>query len=148
MGTLGIGASLGAINGVHAMTDITGFGLMGHLVEVVKGSNASAAIYYDRLPVFANVKELITQRVFPDATTRNWSGYQDKIRFEKGVNVMEAFTLLPDPQTNGGLLISVAPESLETVQELLKKEGYEAHVEPIGRIVEAEEKTLIIYPTA
>jgi selenide,water dikinase len=61
---------------------------------------------------------------------------------------MEAFTLLPDPQTNGGLLISVAPDLLETVQALLKKEGYEAYTEPIGRIVTAEEKTLIIYPTA
>jgi selenide,water dikinase len=143
-----IGTAFGAINGVHAITDITGFGLMGHLVEMVKGSNTSAAIYYDRLPLLPNVKELITQRVFPDATTRNWSAYQDKIRFEKGVNVMEAFTLLPDPQTNGGLLISVAPDSLETVQALLKKEGYEAHTEPIGRILNLEEKTLVIYPTA
>jgi selenide,water dikinase len=143
-----IGAALGAIKGVHAMTDITGFGLMGHLVEMVRGSNTSAAIYYDRLPVLPNVKELIGQRVFPDATTRNWSAYQDKIRFEKGVNVMEAFSLLPDPQTNGGLLISVAPDSLEMVQALLKKEGYETHIEPIGRILDPEEKTLAIYPTA
>jgi selenide,water dikinase len=143
-----IGAALGAIKGVHAMTDITGFGLMGHLVEMVRGSNTSAAIYYDRLPVLPNVKELIGQRVFPDATTRNWSAYQDKIRFEKGVNVMEAFSLLPDPQTNGGLLISVAPDSLEMVQALLKKEGYETHIEPIGRILDPEEKTLVIYPTA
>jgi selenide,water dikinase len=143
-----IGAALGAIKGVHAMTDITGFGLMGHLVEMVRGSNTSAAIYYDRLPVLPNVKKLIGQRVFPDATTRNWSAYQDKIRFEKGVNVMEAFSLLPDPQTNGGLLISVAPDSLEMVQALLKKEGYETHIEPIGRILDPEEKTLAIYPTA
>ncbi|MFM7645416.1 MAG: selenide, water dikinase SelD [Sphingomonadales bacterium] len=141
-----IGTELGALSGVHAMTDITGFGLMGHLVEMVKGSNASATIYYDRLPVLPNVKELITQRVFPDATTRNWSAYQDKIRFEKGVNVMEAFTLLPDPQTNGGLLISVAPDALETVQELLKVKGYGIHLEPIGKIITQEEKTLIIYP--
>lgn len=141
-----IGASLGAIKGVHAMTDITGFGLLGHLVEMVKGSNASASIYYDRLALLPNVKELIAQRVFPDATTRNWSAYQDKILFEKGVNVMEAFTLLPDPQTNGGLLISVAPDSLGVVQELLKDQGYDAHTEPIGQVVEAAEKTLIIYP--
>jgi selenide,water dikinase len=141
-----IGTALGAIKSVHAITDITGFGLMGHLVEMVKGSNASAAIYYDRLPLLPNVKELITQRVFPDATTRNWSAYQDKIRFEKGVNVMEAFTLLPDPQTNGGLLISVAPDALETVQSLLTAHGYGAHTEPIGKIIAQEEKTLIVYP--
>jgi selenide,water dikinase len=53
------------------------------------------------------VREYISQRIFPDATTRNWNGYSDKVKFEKGVNVMEAFTLLPDPQTNGGLLIAV-----------------------------------------
>lgn len=141
-----IGTALGNIKGVRAMTDITGFGLMGHLIEMVKGSNTSAAIYYDRLPVLSNVKELIIQRVFPDATTRNWSAYQDKIRFEKGVNVMEAFTLLPDPQTNGGLLISVAPDALETVQQLLREQGYAAHIEPIGKIIAQEEKTLIIHP--
>ncbi|NDF98983.1 MAG: selenide, water dikinase SelD [Chitinophagia bacterium] len=141
-----IGTELGAIKGVHAMTDITGFGLMGHLMEMVKGSNASATLYYERLPLLPNVRELIGQRVFPDATTRNWSAYQDKIRFEKGVNVMEAFTLLPDPQTNGGLLISVAPDTLETVQSILTAHGYGAHTEPIGKIIAQEEKTLIVYP--
>jgi selenide,water dikinase len=109
-----IGTELGSIKGVHAITDITGFGIMGHLIEMVKGSHASAAIYY--------------------------------VRFEKGVNVMEAFTLLPDPQTNGGLLISVAPDALVEVQKLLNVRGYEAHTEPIGQVVEAVEKTLIIYP--
>ena len=141
-----IGTELGSIKGVHAITDITGFGIMGHLIEMVKGSHASAAIYYDQLPILPRVQELIVQRVFPDATTRNWSAYQDKVRFEKGVNVMEAFTLLPDPQTNGGLLISVAPDALVEVQKLLNARGYEAHTEPIGQVVEAVEKTLIIYP--
>lgn len=141
-----IGTALGAIKGVRAMTDVTGFGLMGHLVEMAQGSNTSATIFYERLPILSNVKELISQRVFPDATTRNWSAYQNKIRFEKGVNVMEAFTLLPDPQTNGGLLISVAPDALETVQSLLTAHGYGAHTEPIGKIIAPEEKTLIVYP--
>jgi selenide,water dikinase len=59
---------------------------------------------------------------------------------------MEAFTLLPDPQTNGGLLISVAPDALETVQSLLTAHGYGAHTEPIGKIIAQEEKTLIVYP--
>ncbi|MFM8709686.1 MAG: hypothetical protein ACKOC7_00290, partial [Sphingomonadales bacterium] len=58
----------------------------------------------------------------------------------------EAFTLLPDPQTNGGLLLSVAPDALETVQELLKEKGYSTHLEPIGKIITQEEKTLIVYP--
>jgi len=83
-----IGEKLGKIEGVTAMTDITGFGLLGHLIEMVEGSGLSAEIYYDKLPVAAGVKEYISQRIFPDATTRNWSSYSDKVKFEKGVNVI------------------------------------------------------------
>jgi selenide, water dikinase len=114
-----IGEELGKIKGVTAMTDVTGFGLLGHLIEMTEGSGLSAEIYYDKLPIAAGVKEYIAQRIFPDATTRNWNAYSDKVKFEKGVNVMEAFTLLPDPQTNGGLLVSVKEESLEEVKKIL-----------------------------
>ena len=91
------GEELGAIKGVTAMTDVTGFGLLGHLIEMVEGSGLSAELYYDKLPVAAGVRDNIAQRIFPDATTRNWNAYSDKVKFENGVNVMEAFTLLPDP---------------------------------------------------
>ena len=73
------------------------------------------------------MKEYIAQRIFPDATTRNWNSYSDKVKFEKGVNVMEAFTLLPDPQTNGGLLVSVKEESVEEVKEVFKKQGWKIY---------------------
>jgi len=135
-----IGEALGKIKGVTAMTDVTGFGLFGHLIEMAEGSGLSAEIYYDKIPVADGVKEYISQRIFPDATTRNWSSYSDKIKFEKGVNVMEAFTLLPDPQTNGGLLISVKENAKDEVIGLFKKAGLEKFIEPIGKFVSKGEK--------
>ena len=136
MSTLNIaGESLGRIKGVTAMTDVTGFGLLGHLIEIVEGSGLSAEIYYDRIPVIDGVKEYISQRIFPDATTRNWSSYGEKVKFEKGVNVMEAFTLLPDPQTNGGLLISVSEDALPEVKSTLGDNAY-----LIGKLLKQDEK--------
>ena len=129
-----IGEKLGEIKGVNAMTDITGFGLLGHAIEIADGSGLSAEIYYDRLQVASGVRDYISQRIFPDATTRNWSSYSSKVKFEKPVNVMEAFTLLPDPQTNGGLLVSVEAGSVKEVQALFAKEGLSAHIEPIGKM--------------
>jgi selenide,water dikinase len=130
-----MGEELGKIKGVTAMTDITGFGLLGHLIEMAEGSGLSAEIYYDKLPIAAGVKEYISQRIFPDATTRNWSSYSDKVKFMPGVNVMEAFTLLPDPQTNGGLLLSAGEEAVEEVKTVL---GHA--MVPVGRMIAANEK--------
>jgi len=134
------GIELGKIKGVSAMTDVTGFGLLGHLIEMAEGSGLSAEIYYEKIPVAPGVKEYISRRIFPDATTRNWSSYSDKVNFEKGVNVMEAFTLLPDPQTNGGLLFSVKESAITKVVTLLEKEGLKNFAEPIGRFVMKREK--------
>ena len=137
-----VGEELGKIKGVTAMTDVTGFGLFGHLIEMADGSGLSAEIYYDKIPVADGVKEYISQRIFPDATTRNWSSYSDKIKFEKGVNVMEAFTLLPDPQTNGGLLISVKESAKDEVIGLFKERGLEKFIEPIGKFISKGEKMI------
>ena len=139
-----IGGDLGRIKGVTAMTDVTGFGLLGHLIEMAEGCGLSAEIYYNKLPIAAGVKEYITQRIFPDATTRNWNACSSQVKFEKGVNVMEAFTLLPDPQTNGGLLVSVQEDNLEEVKSLLQKNNLGSFIEPVGRITQKEEKTILI----
>ena len=136
------GEQLGKINGVNAMTDVTGFGLLGHLIEMAEGSNLSAEIYYENVPVAAGVKEYIAQRIFPDATTRNWSSYSDKIKFEKGVNVMEAFTLLPDPQTNGGLLIACDENSAEQVKKII------GNIQAIGKLIAPSEKTIYCKPAS
>jgi len=139
-----VGEELGKIKGVNAMTDITGFGLLGHLIEMAEGSGLSAEIYYNKLPVTDGVKELISQRIFPDATSRNWSSYSDKVKFEKGVNVMEAFTLLPDPQTNGGLLISVVERSTEEVIDVFKGNKLSAFSTPIGILKKQADKIVCI----
>ncbi len=139
-----IGEALGKIDGVTAMTDITGFGILGHLIEMAEGSNCSAEINYSMLPVADGVKEYLAQRIVPDATYRNWNSYSTQTAFEKGVNVMEAFNLLPDPQTNGGLLIAVDENAVETVQYLLKESGLENFVEPIGRMTALSDKTVFV----
>lgn len=139
-----VGEALGKIDGVTAMTDVTGFGLLGHLIEMAEGSNCSAEINYSQLPVIEGAKEYLSQRIVPDATYRNWNSYSTKTGFEKGVNVMEAFNLLPDPQTNGGLLISVDPAALADVKSLLKENRLEAFTTPIGMFTTAGEKTITV----
>lgn len=137
-----LGEELGKIKGVTALTDVTGFGLMGHLIEMAEGSGLSAEIFYNKVPVVHGVTDFIKRRVFPDATTKNWNSYHNKVRFEKGVDVMEAFTLLPDPQTNGGLLISVNENARTEVISLLEKNGLKEFSEPIGRFISKEEKII------
>jgi len=138
------GELLGKIKGVTAMTDVTGFGFFGHLIEMAEGSGLTAEIFYNKLPVAEGVREYITQRIFPDATTRNWNSYSDKIKFEKGVNVVEAFTLLPDPQTNGGLLISASENDVENVKAVLIAAGLENFITPIGRMIKKQEKIILV----
>ena len=139
-----VGEALGKIKGVHAMTDVTGFGLAGHLIEMAEGSELGSELYYDQVKKLEGVGEYLAQRIVPDATYRNWNGYSKKIGFEKGVNVMEAFSLLPDPQTNGGLLIAVDPESAEEVIALFKENGLAAFINPIGKMTAAGEKTILV----
>jgi len=137
-----IGEELGKISSVTAMTDVTGFGLLGHIIEMAEGSGLTADISYNKIAIVDGVKDFITQRVFPDATTRNWNSYHEKVRFEKGMNVMEAFTLLPDPQTNGGLLFSVKEKAKDEVVALLEKFKLKKFAEPIGKFIPKGEKTI------
>jgi selenide,water dikinase len=137
-----IGEALGKIKGVSSMTDVTGFGLAGHLIEMAEGSNLSAELYYSRLNIIEGAQEYLSQRIIPDATYRNWNSYSKKISFEKGVNVMEAFSILPDPQTNGGLLIAVNPGSVDEVKEILKQHGLESFLTPVGKFISKNEKII------
>lgn len=139
-----IGEKLGLIEGIHAMTDVTGFGVLGHTMEMAEGSGLSAVIDYKKIPLIEGVRDYIAQRISPDSTTRNWNSYSTRVKFEKGVNIMEAFSLLPDPQTNGGLLISVGEDSLTEVQQLLRQNDLAAHGEPIGRMTEKGGFSLVV----
>lgn len=137
-----IGMLLGTIKGVSAMTDITGFGLLGHLIEMAEGSGLSAEVNYNRIPKIKSLAPYMTQGIVPDATYRNWNAYQKKVNFAEGVNVAEAFSLLPDPQTNGGLLFSVNENSVEEVKKLLRDNQLADFTEPIGKMIALEEKTI------
>ena len=138
------GEALGKIAGVNAMTDVTGFGLAGHLIEMAEGSGLSAELYYAQVPVMDGVKEYLSKRIVPDATYRNWNAYNSKIIFETGVDVMEAFSLLPDPQTNGGLLVAVSVGSKDEVIELFTQNGLQDFIKPIGMMVGKQDKVIIV----
>jgi selenide,water dikinase len=97
-------------------------------------------IKYAKIQATQGVREYLAQRIVPDSTFRNWNSYSDKVAFDKSVNVMEAFNLLPDPQTNGGLLIAVQPEAVAAVQQLFRENQLDAFLEPIGVFTKEEEK--------
>lgn len=137
-----IGASLGKLPGVSAMTDITGFGLLGHLLEMAEGSGLTACIRYSSVPKMAALPFYLGQSIVPDATYRNWNAYQAKVQFGEQVNVAEAFMVLPDPQTNGGLLFTADSHSAAEVGRLLTENGLQDFIAPIGSMCRQEEKPL------
>ncbi|MBS1782575.1 MAG: selenide, water dikinase SelD [Bacteroidetes bacterium] len=139
-----IGSELGKISGVSAMTDVTGFGLLGHLHEMSIGSHLSATLFYNRIPIIEAAKKYAAEKVIPNATYRNWNAYNASVSFEPGVNVMEAFNLLPDPQTNGGLLFAVQPNHVSSVQKILTENGYEKFTSPIGKMIPQSEKAIFV----
>jgi selenide,water dikinase len=139
-----IGVDLGKVDGVTAMTDVTGFGLLGHLIEMAEGSDIAMELTYTNIRKMDGVDIYLKQRTIPDATFRNWNSYNKKVQFAKGVDVMDAFNLLPDPQTNGGLLIAVAPNAVNEIKEIFRSNGLEKHLEPIGACVEKSDKTILV----
>lgn len=139
-----IGEALGKMYGVHAMTDVTGFGLLGHLIEMIEGSGLSAELNYSSIKKIEGVDDYLKQGIRPDATSRNWNSYSNKVQFDKGVNVMEAFNLLPDPQTNGGLLIAADENAIDEVKELFISTGLQSFIEPIGKCFEKREKSIYV----
>jgi selenide, water dikinase len=115
-----LGATLGNAEGVHAMTDITGFGLLGHLLEMCKGSGLSAEIRYDQVPKIPEAITYLNEGQYPDGSFRNWKSYGQQVT---GAGTMERMLLLSDPQTSGGLLIAVAPGYVNAVFEKAREKG-------------------------
>jgi selenide,water dikinase len=139
-----IGQVLGSIEGVHAMTDITGFGLIGHLMEMAEGSKLGALIEYNKVPILSSAKNYLAKRLIPDATYRNWNAYSAQVKFEKGVDVMQAFSILPDPQTNGGLLIAIDSAIVGEIEQLFILNGLADFITPIGVMTDLGEKRIVI----
>jgi len=120
------GQALGEMSAVHAMTDVTGFGLAGHLLEMCRGSGVGAEVSFNDLPIIEEALAHARQGVATGASDRNWKGYGHEVQF-KGEEWQRK--LLSDPQTSGGLLVSCSSDSQ---QEILKVLGSDAKV--IGRI--------------
>ena len=113
-----IGDLLGNHEEVHAMTDVTGFGLLGHLIEMAEGSELSAEIELAKIPLIEGIQEYINQFIFPDNTYRNWNAFSTKVSGIQGMDLVK----FCDPQTSGGLLIAVGPENRDWFEETMKQE--------------------------
>lgn len=130
-----IGAEFGKIKGVNAMTDVTGFGLLGHLSEMVEGSGCSAEICFEKIPLITpQLEDYIQQKSFPGGTTRNLNAYGKNIQYSQSLNQDITSLILADPQTSGGLLLSVEEDSLTEVQNTMTKYNLDIKAHLIGRI--------------
>lgn len=133
-----VGQALGHLAGVHAMTDVTGFGIGGHLVEMAEGSGLTAELRWNSIPLIPNLDYYISNKIHPGANARNWSSYGMKIEVPDSIGQELAKAILPDPQTNGGLLISVDPSSYEEVCNILRESGLGDFLQPIGTMLKKE----------
>ncbi len=132
------GSVLADLPGVHAMTDVTGFALLGHLLEICRGSRLGAEIEFARLPILPTVRELAQQDYAPGAAARNWDSYGHEVVLPDGMPQWQK-NLLCDPQTSGGLLIACAPDAANEVLETFHRQGF-AYACVIGEMTPAPVK--------
>lgn len=142
------GEALGKIAGVTAMTDVTGFGLFGHLTEMADGSNLTAVIPGIKdIPLISHDLEYyIGHQCVPGGTHRNWDSYGDKIVISgTGENKAETIKcILADPQTSGGLLIAIDPGAVKDVETIFKEFSLERHLSPVGYFKEKDEMSVVV----
>ena len=127
------GIKLAELEGVHAMTDVTGFGLLGHVLEIARGSKLKVRLNSCNIPVIAGVKNLLSQGYVTGASARNWAGYGNQISFKTDDSSLMQ-SLLTDPQTAGGLLVSCSTESANHVLELFHQSGF-SDARDIGEVL-------------
>lgn len=127
------GPDLAAMDGVHALTDVTGFGLAGHALELARGAKANVAIDWANVPLLDGVRALADQGMVTGASGRNWEGYGAGIDLPGGFSDTDR-ALLSDPQTSGGLLVSCAPQAVDAVLAVFKRHGFDAAA-VVGEIV-------------
>ncbi len=137
-----VGPQLAKMPVVHAMTDVTGFGVFGHLLEICRGSTVRAELYQEQISVLAEAKALAQEGIFPGAARRNWQGYT-------GVEAADLQEweqlLLSDPQTSGGLLVAVDPAGTPDVLHLLSEQGFTS-AQVIGRCLGGEPGIQMLSP--
>jgi len=130
------GYTFGKLPYVNAMTDVTGFGLLGHLVELCEGSRLSAEINFDQVPKFNFLENYLNQKSTPGGTQRNWASYGNKISELTDLQI----AVLADPQTSGGLLVSVGENYAEEFEEMASWQGLD--LKPFGRMVKPRNKII------
>jgi selenide, water dikinase len=126
------GIALGGLEALHALTDVTGFGLLGHLLEICRGSGVGARIAFDKVPLLPGVLALARAGMITGGSARNWAGYGSEVTWRARSDAA-AQALLTDPQTSGGLLAACAPAAVEQVLAVFRREGFE-HAAVIGKI--------------
>jgi len=135
------GADLAELNGVHAMTDVTGFGLLGHGLELARGSGLTVHLEFSRLPLLPGVSDLAQGGYTTGASSRNWASYGGDVELFAGCLDWQR-AILSDPQTSGGLLVSCAADSLDAVLALFERHGF-AEVGIIGRLEAGAAKAVV-----
>lgn len=118
------GPDLAALPGVHALTDVTGFGLAGHALELARGARCDVKIDWSAVPLLEGVRALAAQGFVTGASGRNWAGYGADVGLPAGF-AAEDRALLTDPQTSGGLLVSCSPSALDDVLAVFRRHGFE-----------------------
>lgn len=133
------GAKLGPLSYVKSLTDVTGFGLFGHLVEMADGSGLSAKIDFESLPLLPNIAYYLDQKCFPGGTSRNLASYGQRLSDE--INERQRY-IGADPQTSGGLLIAVEAEHTAEFEAFASSHGLE--LSPIGELTKAKDKAIYL----
>ena len=136
------GSVLAHMHGVHALTDVTGFALLGHLLEICRGSQLGAELEFDKLPMLPVALELAKQGYAPGASARNWASYGHEVDLPEGMAEWQK-NLLCDPQTSGGLMVACAPEAVDDVLDLFRQQGF-GYAREIGRMVAGEARVSVI----
>ncbi|MED5620308.1 selenide, water dikinase SelD [Ideonella sp. BN130291] len=126
------GVALADLPGVHALTDVTGFGLAGHTLEFARGAGVTAVIDWPAVPLLPGVQAMAAEGLVTGASGRNWAGYGAEVVLQSGLPAT-AQHLLTDPQTSGGLLVSCAPDTADAVLRIFRDGGFE-HAAVIGRV--------------
>jgi selenide,water dikinase len=135
------GKALAELAGVHALTDVTGFGLLGHLLELARGAKLSAHLDMARIPLLPGVAQLADEGFFTGASGRNWDAYGSDVDLGASITDTQR-VLLTDPQTSGGLLVSCDPASVDEVLALFAREGF-GHAAVIGQMAAGAARVLV-----
>ena len=136
------GPDLAALDGVHALTDVTGFGLAGHALEIARGACCTVRIHWAQVPLLGGVRELAGQGLVTGASGRNWAAYGAEVALPEGFAPPDQ-ALLTDPQTSGGLLVACAPDSLGDVLSIFQQQGF-GDAAVVGRVLPRGERPLVV----